>query len=81
VKGEDPLSGRAASERVSLAKCANRTVCFHVIYQETQFYGCSPRDRVNHVNIFVIFRLCYAIFYLLYCYALLLFLLKTMRYI
>jgi hypothetical protein len=37
-----------------VAKCANRTICFHLIYQETHFYGCSPRERVNHVNLVVL---------------------------
>jgi hypothetical protein len=36
-------------ERDLQAKCADRTICFHLIYQETQFYGRSPRERVNHV--------------------------------
>jgi hypothetical protein len=33
----------------SAAKCTDRIVCFHLIYQETQLCGCSPRERVNHV--------------------------------
>jgi hypothetical protein len=37
-------------ERGCAAKCADRTICFHLIYQETQFCGRSPRERVNHVN-------------------------------
>jgi hypothetical protein len=36
------------------AKCVDRTVCFHIIYQETQFYGCSPRERVNHAYLVVL---------------------------
>jgi hypothetical protein len=36
-----------------VAKCANRTVCFHLINQETQFCGRSPRERVNHVYLIV----------------------------
>jgi hypothetical protein len=38
----------------STAKCTNRTVCFHLIYQETHLCGCSPRQRVNHVNLVVL---------------------------
>jgi hypothetical protein len=40
-------------ERRSAAKCVDRTVCFHIIYQETQFCGRSPRERVNHVYLIV----------------------------
>jgi hypothetical protein len=36
------------------AKCVDRTVFFHLIYQETQFYGRSPRERVNHVYLVVL---------------------------
>jgi hypothetical protein len=36
------------------AKCIDITICFHVIYQETQLCGCSPRERVNHVNLVVL---------------------------
>jgi hypothetical protein len=39
----------------SVAKCGDRTVCFHTIYQETQFCGRSPRERVNHIYLVVIF--------------------------
>jgi hypothetical protein len=50
--------GREEREREeregSAAKCADRTVCFHLIYQETQFCGCIPRERVNHVNLVVL---------------------------
>jgi hypothetical protein len=35
------------------AKSTDRTVCFHLIYQEAQFYGCSPRERVNHIYLVV----------------------------
>jgi hypothetical protein len=38
----------------SAAKCTDRTVCFHLLYQETQFCGRSPRERVNHVNLVVL---------------------------
>jgi hypothetical protein len=34
---------------ISVAKCKDRIVCFHLINQETQFCGRSPRERVNHV--------------------------------
>jgi hypothetical protein len=37
------------------ANCADRTVCFHLINQETQFCGRSPRERVNHVNLLALF--------------------------
>jgi hypothetical protein len=51
----------------SAAKCVDRTVCFHLINQETQFCGCSPRERVNHVYpiVFVVdvvlFAICYTV--------------------
>jgi hypothetical protein len=44
---------RRERERYMQAKCIDRTVCFHIIYQETQFCGCSPRERVNHVYLVV----------------------------
>jgi hypothetical protein len=44
---------REERERDLQAKCTDRTVCFHIIYQETQFCGCIPRERVNHVYIVV----------------------------
>jgi hypothetical protein len=50
-------AGRAnkEEEREGYAtKCANRTICFHLLYQETQFCRRSPRERVNHVNIVVL---------------------------
>jgi hypothetical protein len=37
-----------------LAKSVDRTVCFHLIYYKQQFYGCSPRERVNHVHLVVV---------------------------
>jgi hypothetical protein len=37
----------------SVAKCTDRIVCFHLIYQETQFCGRIPRERVNHVYLIV----------------------------
>jgi hypothetical protein len=49
-------AGREGKERErSVAKCVGRIICFHLIYQETQFFGHSPRERVNHVNIVVLF--------------------------
>jgi hypothetical protein len=36
-------------ERNLLAKSTDRTVCFHLIYHKAQFYGRSPRERVNHI--------------------------------
>jgi hypothetical protein len=38
----------------SAAKCTDRTVCFHLLYQETQLCGRIPRERVNHVNLVVL---------------------------
>jgi hypothetical protein len=32
-----------------LAKSADRTVCFHLIYYKAHLCGHSPRERVNHV--------------------------------
>jgi hypothetical protein len=40
-------------ERDMQAKSVDRTVCFHIIYQETQLCGRSPRERVKHVYIVV----------------------------
>jgi hypothetical protein len=34
-------------------KCTDRTVCFHIIYQETQLCGCIPKERVNHIYLAV----------------------------
>jgi hypothetical protein len=34
-------------------KCADITICFHLIYQETQFCGRIPRERVNHIYLVV----------------------------
>jgi hypothetical protein len=50
----NPVSGCAGrggreTERDLQAKNANRTVCFHIIYQEMQLCGRIPRERVNHV--------------------------------
>jgi hypothetical protein len=42
-------------DRYLQAKCIDRAVCFHLIYQEPQFCGCSPRERVNHVYLVVLF--------------------------
>jgi len=38
----------------SATKCTDRNLCFHLINQETQFYGCSPSERVNHVYLVVL---------------------------
>jgi hypothetical protein len=35
-------------------KSIDRTICFHIIYQETHFCRRSPRERVNHVYIVVL---------------------------
>jgi hypothetical protein len=59
--------GREEKERISIAKCTDRTVFFHLIYQETQCCGRSPRERVNHVYLIVfavdavLFAICYTI--------------------
>ena len=48
--------GRGDKERkreISTTNCADRIVCFHLIYQETQFCGRSPRERVNHIYLIV----------------------------
>ena len=50
------------------AKCTDRTICFHLIYQETQFCGCSPSERVNHIYLVVIFYWWCVIFHMIYCY-------------
>jgi hypothetical protein len=43
-------TGRGEKERKrSAAKCTDRTVCFHLIYQETKLCGRRPRERVKHV--------------------------------
>jgi hypothetical protein len=45
-------TGREEKERkreIFAAKCVDRIACFHLINQETQFCGRSPRERVNHV--------------------------------
>jgi hypothetical protein len=58
---------RKEKERRSAAKCADRTVCFHLIYQETQLCGRIPRERVNHVYLIVfvvdvvLFVICYTV--------------------
>jgi hypothetical protein len=40
-------------ERDLQAKSSDRTVCFHIIYQETQFCGRSPREGVNHIYLVI----------------------------
>jgi hypothetical protein len=47
-------TGREEKERRYAAKCIYRVVCFHLIYQEKQFCGCIPRERVNHVYLVVL---------------------------
>jgi hypothetical protein len=37
------------------AKCADITVSFHIIYEETHLCGHSPRERVDHVYIVVLY--------------------------
>jgi hypothetical protein len=44
--------GRKREERKRedlLAKSADRTICFHLIYYKAYFYGRIPRERVNHI--------------------------------
>jgi hypothetical protein len=59
---------REERERDMQAKSVDRTVCFHIIYQETQFCGCSPRERVNHIYLVVCVIDVVFFFFLLYCY-------------
>jgi hypothetical protein len=50
-------AGRGEKEKErkrSAAKCEDRTICFHLIYQELEFCGRSPRERVNHVYLVVL---------------------------
>ena len=51
-----------------VAKCVDRTICFHLIYQEAHLCGRSPRERVNHVYLVVLYGRCCVIFFMLYCY-------------
>jgi hypothetical protein len=44
---------REKGKEIYAAKCADRIVCFHLIYQETQLCGRIPRERVNHVYLIV----------------------------
>jgi hypothetical protein len=59
--------GEKEKERYLQAKSIDIIVFFHSIYQETQFCGRSPRERVNHVYLVfhvvdaVIFFLCYIV--------------------
>jgi hypothetical protein len=34
---------------------ADRNVCFHLIYYKVEFCGHSPRERVNHVYLVVLY--------------------------
>jgi hypothetical protein len=44
--------GKKNEEREGYAtKCVDRTICFHLIYQEKQLCGRIPRERVNHINL------------------------------
>jgi hypothetical protein len=60
--------GEREKERDLQAKCTGRIVCFHIIYQEKQFCGCSPRERVNHVYLVVLCDSSCVIFHPIYCY-------------
>jgi hypothetical protein len=57
---------RRERERYLQAKCVDRTVFFHLIYQETQLCGRSSRERVNHIYLVVMCDGCCVIFPLLY---------------
>jgi hypothetical protein len=46
---------RREKERDLQAKSVDRTVSFHLIYYKAQFYGRSPRERVNHVYLVVVY--------------------------
>jgi hypothetical protein len=50
--------GEREKERDLQAKSIDRTVCFHIIYQETQFCGRSPRERVNYIYLIVLWDWC-----------------------
>jgi hypothetical protein len=45
---------KGEKERDLQAKSVDRTVSFHLIYYKAQFYGRSPRERVNHVYAIVV---------------------------
>jgi hypothetical protein len=56
INPEAGCIGREEKERKRegfAAKCVDRTISFHIIYQETQFCGCIPKERVNHVYLIV----------------------------
>jgi hypothetical protein len=57
----------------STAKCADRTICFHIINQETQLCGHIPRERVNHIYliVFMVDVVLFIIWYTAYCIVLL----------
>jgi hypothetical protein len=48
-------------ERDMQAKSAYRTISFHLIYYKSQFYGRSPRERVNHVYLVVVCDWCFVL--------------------
>jgi hypothetical protein len=46
--------GKESKRERYAAKCVDRTICFHLIYQETQLCGCSPRgDGEPHIYYFL----------------------------
>jgi hypothetical protein len=47
----NPTTGCTGRGRDLQAKCADKTACFYLVYQETQLCGHSPKDRVNHIYI------------------------------
>jgi hypothetical protein len=57
IKPAAGCAGRVERKRErerSIVKCIDKTVYFHLIYQETQFSGHIPRERVNHVYLVVL---------------------------
>jgi hypothetical protein len=57
--------GRKREERKReylIAKSADRTACFHLIYYKAQFCGCSPSERMNHVHLVVVCDRCCVLF-------------------
>lgn len=64
IKPTVGCAGRGDKERrIYAAKYTYRTVCFHLIYQETQFCGCSPKERVSHIYFVSLWlMLCYLLY-------------------
>jgi hypothetical protein len=45
-----------------LAKSADRTVCFRLIYYKAQLCGRIPRESLNHIHLVVVCDLCCVLF-------------------